>query len=808
MLHDLRIAFRTLLKAPGFTSVVALTLALGIGATTTIFCWRENIMNNPVPGAIRQADLRVLTTEHGSTRWHTVSLPDLRDARELKEVFAGIIGSQMTPACLSLDGQPSWLYGQIVTANFFDVLGVRALHGRTFRPDEDQRPGGDNVVVLGERYWRRRFAGDPGIVGRTVEINRHAFTVVGIAPAAFQGTMSGLVCDFWAPVSMHHEIANFGSLEVRSDRWLHTQLRLAPGVSDAMAQTALDVFAERLATAHPDTNRDIRLRLLTFATAPYGAQPVLLPALRILLVVCFGVLLICAANIANLLLARASARQREIGIRLAVGASRGQLVRLLLAESFWLALTGAVGGVILASWLIELMTPLTPARPLPIGIAVPLDAATLVFAIATALATGLVFGLAPAWQSARADLNTTLKEGGRSAGAAGHHTLRRLLVVAEIALALTLLVGAGLCIRSMQKARRADVGLDPANILLAGLRIGMHGYTEETGKVLYARLQQQVTELPGVVSATLGSTFPLGLERGPQFTVRPEGYATQPNDNTSVPYAIVAPRYFSTLRTPLLAGRDFNDLDDERARPVAIVNEAMVRHFWPGMDPLGRRFRAGGRDRTIIGVVKTMKQYSINEAPQEFFYLPYRQGVWDLNLGLGIRTVGDPLALLPTLRAELHRIDPALEVWAAMPMTEYMQGAYLAPAFAMRLLGVLGAVALLLAAMGVYAVMAYSVNQRRAEFGVRMALGATGRDVLRLVLRQGLALAALGIVAGLVLAASASHLLASLLYGVSPFDPLTFTAIPLLLTAVAVTAAWLPARRATRVDPSEALRAE
>ncbi len=808
MLSDLRVALRTLAKAPGFVAVVVLTLALGIGATTTIFCWRENMMDNPVPGAVRQAELRVLTTEHGSSRWHTVSPPDLRDARELQEVFAGIIGSQMTPACLSLDGQPSWLYGQIVTANFFDVLGVRALHGRTFRPDEDQRPGGDNVVVLGERYWHRRFAGDPGVVGRKVEINRHAFTVVGIVPAEFQGTMSGLVCDFWAPVSMHREIANFGSLDSRTDRWLHTQLRLAPGISDAVAQTALDVFAARLTAAHPDANRDIRFRLLTFAGAPYGAQPVLLPTLRILLVVCFGVLLICAANIANLLLARATARQREIGIRLAVGASRGQLIRLLLAESFWLALAGGVGGVFLASWLIELMAHLTPPSQLPIGIAVRLDGPTLVFATATALASGLVFGLVPAWQSTRVDLNRTLKEGGRGAGGAGHHALRRLLVVSEIALALTLLVGAGLCIRSMQKARRADVGLDPANLLLAGLRIGMHGYTEETGKVLYARLQQQVTELPGVVSATLGSTFPLGLERGAQLTVLPEGQERRANDDTSVPYAIVAPRYFSTLRTPLLAGRDFTDLDDERALPVAIVNEAMVSRFWPGVDPLGRRFRARGLDLTIVGVVKTMKQYTINEAPQAFFYLPYRQGVWDLNLGLAVRTVGDPQALLPTLRAELHRIDPAIEVWAAMPMTEYMQGAFLAPGFAMRLLFVLGAVALLLAAMGVYAVMAYSVNQRRAEFGVRLALGATGADVQRLVLRQGLVLAALGVTAGLVLAASGSHLLASLLYGVSPFDPLTFTVIPLLLAAVALLAAWVPARRATRVDPCEALRAE
>jgi predicted permease len=808
MLHDLRIALRSLAKAPGFVAVVVLTLALGIGATTTVFCWRENMLNNPVPGAARQPELRVLVTAHGDSLWHTVSLPDLRDTSEVAQVFSGVIGSQITPACLYLDGQPAWLYGQIVTANFFEVLGVRALHGRTFHPDEDRHPGGDAVVVLSERYWRRKFAADPAVVGRAVELNRHPFTVIGIVSDRFQGTMSGLACDFWAPISMHREVANFGSLEYRNDRWLHTQVRLAPGVDDAVAQTALDALSARLTAAYPATNRDIRLRVLPFARAPYGAQPVLLPTLKILLVVCFGVLLICAANIANLLLARATARQRELGIRLAVGAGRAHVVRLLLSECVWLVLAGTLGGLLVANWSVELLAQLTPPSHLPIRIVNDFDLATFAFAAGIAIASGLVFGLLPAWQATRLNLNAVLKDGGRSTVGDGQHVLRRLLVVSEIALALVLLIGAGLSVRSVQKARRADLGLDPSNVLLAGLRIGMHGYDERTGTVFYGRLQQELAALPGVGDCALGSVFPLGLERGPQVTVEPESYEIRENEDTTIPYAIVSPRYFATLRTAFVAGRDFTDLDDADSQRVAIVNEAFARRFWPGLDPLGRKFRAHGQERTVVGVVRTVTQYELNEKPREFLYLPYRQGVWDLNLGVCLRTQGDPLALLPSLRRQIRKIDPAVEVWATMSMTDHMQGAFLAPTLAMRLLFALGAVALLLAAMGVYAVVAYAVNQRRSEFGVRMALGASGNDVLRLVLRQGVALALIGIAAGLVLATSASHLLAGLLYGVSPFDPVTFTVIPLLLTAVAVAASWLPAHRATQVDPNEALRSE
>lgn len=809
MLQDLRIALRSLAKAPGFVAVVALTLALGIGSSTTVFCWLQSVWLNPLPGVARQSEMRVLATAHGSALWHTVSPPDLHDARELKDVLAGIVGSQMTPACLTVDGKPEWIYGQIATANYFDVLGVRALHGRTFLPDEDRLPGGNNVLVLGEAYWRRRFAADPSIIGRQVEINRHAFTIVGVVPGTFRGTMSGLVFDFWAPVSMHREVANFGSLDNRWDRWLHTQARLAPGVDEHQAQAALDTLSARLTKAYPDSNDQIRLQLLTFAQAPYGVQPVLLPALRTLLVVCFGVLLIVAANIANLLLARASTRQREIGIRLAVGASRTHLVRLLLAESFWLSLLGGAGGMLLASWLIDLLGTWMPPTHLPIGIEVSLNLPTLAFAGGISLVTGLVFGLVPAWQSTRPDLNRTLKEGGRGAGAgAGHHALRHLLVITEIALALVLLIGSALCIRSVQQARHADLGLDPSNVLLAGLRIGMHGYTEETGKIFYGRLQQRLAALPGVVDVALASTFPLGLERSGSRGFVPEGYVPRTNEDLSIPYAIVSPRYFSTMKIPLLDGRDFNDLDDEKALPVAIINEVLAKRFWAGLDPIGRNFRCGQRDLTVIAVTKPGKHYTIAEAPQPFFYTPYGQGVWDLNLGLCVRTAGAPAGLVLALREEIHRLDPAVEIWAALPMTDHMKAAFIAPMFAMRLLLGLGAVALVLAAMGVYAVMAYSVTQRRSEFGVRMALGAATSDILRQVLRQGLSLAALGIAAGLVLSVGVTRLLAGLLYGVSPFDPATFVGVPLLLTVIAVLAAWLPARRATRVAPSEALRNE
>jgi predicted permease len=808
-MHDLRFAVRQLAKSPGFTAIAALSLALGIGALTTVFCWINGVLLNPLPGTRHPEQMVVLTTSKAEQMWDTCSLPDIKDYREQQEIFAGIIGSQVTPACVTIGRQSVWVFGQIATANFFDVLGVRPLLGRTFLRDEDQKPGGNPVLVLSENAWRRIFQADPGVIGRTIELNRHPFTIIGVTPAAFRGTMSGLGCDFWAPLSMHREVANFGSLNRRDDHWLHTQARLQPGVTLERAQAAVTAVSRRLEQAYPDTNQQIHLNVLRFIDAPYGAQPIFRTVLAILLVVSLGVLLIVAVNIANLLLARATGRQKEIALRLALGASRARLVRQLLTESLLLAAIGGTLGMLVAYWAVDLLNAWTPPTPLPVVLAAHIDTPTLVFTAIGTAAIGIIFGLLPALRASRPDLNGTLKDGGRSmSSGAAHHRIRGALVVAEIALAVVLLVGAGLCIKSADRATRTDLGFAPDQVLIAGLRIGMNGYTEPTGKIFYAQLEERLAQMPGVESVALSSWFPLGFEGGPMHTIAVPGHDRQPGEDSTVPFSIVSPRYFATMKIPLLTGRDFTALDDDKAQKVAIINETMAQRYWPGQDPLGRKFKAAWRELTVVGVARNGKYRFLNEAPRAFFYTPYRQGIWDLNLGLCLRTTGNPASLGIALQKAIHDVDPRVEVWATIPMADYVKAAFAPSILASRLLTWLGIIALALAAMGVYGVIAYVVSQRTQEFGVRMALGAQQGDVLRLVLREGLLLAGSGIGLGLLGAFTVTRLISGFLFGISPFDPVTFGSVVLVLGTVSLLASWLPARRATHVNPVEALRAE
>jgi predicted permease len=807
--QDIRFGLRMLRKSPGFTTVVVLSLALGIGANATVLCWIQNILHRPLPGVAKQEELAVVTTTHGTTMSETLSLPDLQDQAKLKEVFAGVVGSSVTPASLTVNGHSEWICGQLVTANFFDVLGVKPLLGRTFLSEEDEQPGGHPVMVISEGLWKRRFGGDPGIVGRTVELNRHSFTIVGVVPVAFHGTLNGLKCEFWAPVTMRQTVSNIGSIDERSTRWLQTQARLRPGVNLAQAQAALDTLAAQLEQAYPDSNKEIRLRVLPLWKSPYGGPSVMLPVLCLLLAVSLGVLLIVMVNVANLLLARATRREKEVAIRLALGAGRGRLIRQLLTESLLLAVLGGVTGVLLAIRMVELIRFFLPNSPLPIGFSPALDGQTLGLVLLLTLATGLIFGLVPALHTSKPHLNEALKEGGRSSGAgAPHHRLLGMLVVSQIALALVLVVCAGLCLKGLQSARHRDPGFDPNHLLYAGINIGMNGYTEETGKVFYHELQQRLAALPGVQEVALSSWFPLGFTFGGSWGVNVEGYPRRPNEDLDVWRSFVSPRYFATLRIPLLDGREFTDQDDQKSPPVAIINEAMAKRFWPGQNPIGRKFKAGGASRTVVGVVKTGRYRSLTESPQGFFYTPYRQGISDLSLSLCVRTTGNPEALAVELVQEIHKLDPGVEPWGILPMTEYIQPAFLAQQIAASLLILLGVVALALAAMGVYGVMAYVVSQRTHEFGIRLALGARNRDVLRLVLRQGLMLASLGVGIGLALAVAVTRLLANFLYGVSPFDVVIFASVPLLLGLITLLACWLPARRAAKVDPMVALRYE
>lgn len=620
-MQDLRFALRMFARTPGLTVGILLTLALGIGVNATALSWLEALVLRPLPGVRAAADMVVIVSNRGGGG---VSLPDLRDFGNLAAAVDGAAATMPTPARLTVGDEALWVDGQIVTANFFALLGVEALQGRVFRPEEDRHPGGDAVVVISERLWRTRFGADPAIVGRPVELNRQPFTVIGVTPAAFRGTNLPSYADFWAPASMITEVRgqsrNF--LDRRADRGWHSLARLAPGVTVAQAATAVAAAGERLAQAFPDTNRDVRHRVLPFRQSPWGAESAVGPALRLLVVVGLGLQLIVTANVANLLLARAVGRRKEVAVRLAAGASRARLVRQFLLESVLLAGVGAALGLLLASWLTGLLPLLLPAE---IGarttLETPLGPWSAAAAAGLGLATGLLFGLAPALVATRADVNVVLKETGRS-GHPGGRRLRAGLVAAEITLAVMLLIGAGLCLRGLRQAERIDVGFSRDRVLLGPLQIGMNGYGQEDGLRFYREIRARVAALPGVEDVALASWLPLGLAGCKGLVVTVEGYARPAGEDLIVEYAIVSPGYFPTLRIPLVAGRGFGPGDTGGAPDVAVVNEAFARRYWPGQEALGRRFRAGGRWRTVVGVARTGKYNRLDEPAWPFFYLP------------------------------------------------------------------------------------------------------------------------------------------------------------------------------------------
>jgi predicted permease len=803
-MNDWTRAARRLVKKPGFSVVVVLTLAFGIGANTTVWCWIGQLVWWPLSGVARQEELVILASNrHGGG----VSQLDLRDLADLEDVFTGALLSQMTFASLEVDGRPEWVNTQIVSADYFDVLGVRPRLGRTFLRDEDKKRGGDNVLVISDGLWRRRFDADPGVVGRQVELNRHPFTIVGVVAAPFRGTMSAVAFDAWAPSSMIWEVRN-QRLDGRSARGWHSLARLQPGVSLARARAAVEGRDAQLALAYPDTNRGVHHRVLPQSECPYGAQSVMGPVLRLLLVVGLGVLLIVAVNVANLSLASATGRRKEMAIQIALGASRARLVRSLLAESLLLALAGGLLGALLAAQATGAVTLFLPAVPPGVVLDFSLDARTVVFTLVVTLATGFVFGLATALPATRIPLHESLKEGGRSSGSGAPQGLRNSLVVAEMALALVLLIGAGLCLQGLRQAKRTNLGLDPDHVLTANLQIGMNGYTPRTGLGFYRELRRRLRALPGVEEAALASWFPLGLFGCKGSSVFVEGYLPPVGEDTTYEFAIVSSRYFATMRIPLVAGRDFTDADDMGSERVAIVNEAFADRFWPGREPLGRRFRTSGEWRRIVGVTPTGKYNRLDEPPWPFYFLPDRQGVSELDLSLAVRTAGDPNALVRAVRGAVRGLDPRVEPLRTQPLHEYVESVFFPQRMASGLLLLLGTVALALAGLGVYGVVAYAVSLRTQEFGLRMALGATRNGVVWLVLRRGLSLTVVGVVIGLVLSLALTRLVAGFLNGVSPFDPATYAAGPVFLAVVALLASARPARRATRVDPGAALRCE
>ena len=803
LLQDLRYGLRALRKRPGMTLIAVVSLGLVIGANTTAYTWMNTFVLRPLP-AVPGFDRIVAINTHapGDATW-SLSYPSLRDWRAQSrsiDVAASALGQ------LGLRGEGGTVersFVLMVSGNYFDVLGVRPALGRllTLRDESEHAP----VVVLGYAYWRRRFAGDSGIVGRHLDFNGHDLEVVGVAAPRFGGTTIGLQFDAFAPVTLVPMLTGLSGLDGRQNQFMDGVGRVRAGWTLAQARQELDAVAKRVAAETGDD--DSRNGAWVKPLADQGAASFLKPVLIALLGVTGLVLLIACANVANLLLARAIARRREIAIRIALGANRWRLVRQLLTESLALGLLAGGVGVLVALWSRDVFARLLPPAPFPISLEFIVDGRVLLFALAVTLVAATVFGLIPALQASNPALVPTLKDeiGG---GTAHRSRLQSALVVSQVALSIVSLVCAGLFLRSLQASRDADVGISGADrVLLVSTDLSLAGVPDSQRVAVAARLLDRLRAVPGVEAASLAMTSPLGFGGSSSLGTAPEGYVPRRNENMSIEYLDVGSDYFRAMGIPVVRGRGIERSDVAGALAVAVVNERFAQRFWPGQDPIGRRFRRGGIWRTVIGVAKQGKYHTLTEGAESMIYIPFAQetcGGFDVL----IRAPGNPRALTEAVRRAFRDVDPGLPFLDVRSMAEHMQAAMFVQTLGATMLTALGAMALLLAAIGIFGVLSYYVGQRTREIGVRVALGAGRREVVGLVVGRALRLVALGVAGGLVLALGAGQLLRSQLVGVGPHDPLTYLGIALLLALVALGAAWLPARRAARVDPMVALRYE
>jgi predicted permease len=820
--QDLRGGLRMLKKSPGFTFVAVLSLALGIGANTAIFTIINAVFLHPLPveEPSRLAEMftrDTLTVNTNATLQLTgTSLPNYEDYRDQNNVFSSL-GAVTFPIPLNWGGQaePQQLNATLASSNFFDVLGVKPYRGRTFIADGDKKLGGNPEVVLSYSLWARRFGSDDKFIGQTITLNSTPYTVVGVAPPGFKGIVSlGRPDLLWIPITMRDYVltGQFKALENnRRFRWLSIVGRLKPQVDVAQAQAALKTVAAGLEKEYPRDNKGRTVELFPLNQSALGINQRKQFSLAggVLMSVVGLVLMIACVNLANLLLAQAAKREKELSIRAAMGAGRFRLVRQLLTESTVLSLLGGLTGLLVAYWGRNVLWSFRPPFLLDGSIDLSFDARVLGFTLVISLLTGLVFGIIPAIKASGTDINEVLKTGGRG-GALGwtHNRLRGLLVISEIALALVALVGSGLFLRSMQNAQQYNPGFESQNLLQMNFDLGALRYDADHGQQFFRDVIERAKTVPGVVSASVSVNGIFG--GGFLGTIFREGEQTDPNNRgTLVNFDDLTPGHFETMRIPLISGRDFTDFDRENTTRVAVINEAMARMLWPGQEPLGKRFAIVTEPDLVqvIGVVGTTVIAQIGEDPQPIAYLPMRQQ-YSPFATLVVRTNGNPEPLVGAVRAQIQPIDKNLAFTNGQTVQQIL-GQGLWPArMGAALLGLFGALALVLASIGIYGVLAYSVAQRTSEIGLRMALGAQPRQVLALVLRQGMLLALIGASVGIVVALPVARMAGSLLYGVSATDPITYASITLLLMAIALLACYLPAYRATRIDPLKALRVE
>jgi putative ABC transport system permease protein len=809
--NDLRYGLRILARSPIFTAVAVLTLTLGIGANTVIFSLVNALLFRPLP-AVQEPDQ--LTYLSGS-----YSYPDYEYFRDRNEVFSGLLAQGGTTSLnLNTGGEPELVVGELVTANFFSVLGVTPAMGRTFLPEEDRQPGAHPVAVMSYGLWQRRFGSDGDIVGKTISLNGLSFTIVGVMPRVFIGDEVGKQRDLWVPMMMQAQIApsarskTAGVLDSRNHIWLNVVGRLKPDVSPEQAQAAMATLQSQIAGLQPgpqpDYHRPMELSRVTGGTDPRERAD-FLPAAALLLSVVGMVLLTACANVAGLLLARAAARQKEIGIRLALGATRARLVSQLLMESLPLALAAGAAGLLLALWSNGFLSTIELPGGGKVQLDLHLDKRVLGFTLVLSFLTTVLCGLAPALQASRTDVMPTLKV---DAPVRGHRRsrLRNFFVVAQVSLSVLLLLGGGLFLRSLESAQRVDPGFAVDRVLLLPINLSLGGYKEEAGRQFYRQVLERMESLPGVHSASLVSRVPLGLDRGRAVVSREGSDPNSVDAEFMTGYNVVSSRYCETMGIALVQGRDFSDSDRKDSRAVAIVNQTLAGRLWPDENPVGNRLLAGGTRGTpveVIGLTRDGKYESLGERPQPFLYRPLVQD-YQSAMTLVAQTEGDPRGLLAAAEGQVRALDRNIAVFPAETMAAYVR-ASLAPArLGAMLLGIFGLLGLGLAAVGVFSVVAYSVSQRTREIGIRMALGAQPGDVTRLVLKEGMIPVGVGISLGLAAGLALAQLVASLLYGVSATDPITFVSVILLLAAVAFVACYVPARRATKVDPLATLRCE
>lgn len=807
-LHDLRHAARALAGRPGFTAIAVMTLALGIGANSVIFSWIDATLLHPLPGI---TDPRSLVALYGTERArHNISLSypnyvDLRDTavpgvRGVAAFSAGAL------AVRTADGTER-MWGAVVSGNLFETLGVGAALGRVLTPEDDRVPGGHPVAVLSHSAWQRRYGGRPDIVGTTLILKDRPFTIVGVTPRGFHGPQALIGLDLFIPVAMLGTLMPADRLAARDSAWMSTLVRLAPGATIAEAQAGLDVVARRLATAYPDTNRDRGMRLFPLWRQPSGGTAQLLPVMAVLGGVVAVLLALVCANMAGLLLARASGRRRELAVRVSLGASRWQVVRLLVAETTLLAVTAGALAAVVTAWSGSLLYAFIPPLPIPIAIDAGLNVRVLLFSSAVSLAAGLLLGLLPGLQASRADLVAPLKDGAAMGGSARRGRVRQALIVAQVAMALVMLVSAGLFLRTLVVADRVDLGFATRQGLVGVIDMGATALEPARGLDAYRAVADALRQLPGVEAVTLAQRLPLTTLDSSDRTVEIEGYTRSPREEMTTYYASIGAGYFEALRLPLVEGRGVTDRDTAEAPPVVVINATMARRFWPGRSALGGRVKVGTRWAEVVGVAADAKYMSLSEPPTPFMYLPLDQA-YRTSMRVLLRTSGDPEAMVPAVRQTLARVAPGVPLFDVQTLAQHIAFSFFLLEMAATLLAVFGATAALLAALGLYGVIAQSVAARTREIGVRMSLGATAADVGRLVVSQGLGLAALGIAIGLVGAAGVTRLFEHQLLGVSALDPAAFAATTLLLAATTLAACAAPAWRAARLDPVQAMRVD